>query len=133
VVFQDDLMQLIQYTPATETVLQRPLLILPPWINKFYILDLRPRNSLVRYLVSQGHTVFMVSWVNPDEQLAGLEFEDYMKSGIFAALDAIEQATGEKEVNASATASAARCWPPHSAGWPNTATTHQIGPRSLSP
>jgi polyhydroxyalkanoate synthase len=100
VVFQNDVMQLIQYTPTTETVLQRPLLILPPWINKFYILDLRPRNSLVRYLVSQGHTVFMASWVNPDEQLAGLEFEHYMKSGIFAALDAIEQATGEKEVNA---------------------------------
>jgi polyhydroxyalkanoate synthase len=100
VVFQNEVMQLIQYAPTTETVLQRPLLILPPWINKFYILDLRPRNSLVRYLVSQGHTVFMVSWVNPDEHLAGLEFEDYMKSGIFAALDAIEQATGETEINA---------------------------------
>jgi polyhydroxyalkanoate synthase len=100
VVFQNALMQLIQYTPATETVLKRPLLILPPWINKFYILDLRPRNSLVRYLVSQGHTVFMVSWVNPDEHLADAGFEDYMKLGVFAALDAIEQATGERDVNA---------------------------------
>jgi polyhydroxyalkanoate synthase len=100
VVFQNELMQLIQYSPSTETVLKRPLLILPPWINKFYILDLRPKNSLVRYAVSQGHTVFMVSWVNPDEHLADMGFEDYMKSGIFAALDAIETATGEREVNA---------------------------------
>jgi polyhydroxyalkanoate synthase len=75
-------------------------LILPPWINKFYILDLRPKNSLVRYAVSQGHTVFMVSWVNPDEKLADLGFEDYMHQGVFAALDAIEAATGEREVNA---------------------------------
>jgi polyhydroxyalkanoate synthase len=100
VVFQNELMQLIQYAPSTETVLQRPLLILPPWINKFYILDLRPRNSLVRYLVSQGHTVFMVSWVNPDERLADAGFEDYMTRGVFAALDAIGQATGETAVNA---------------------------------
>ncbi len=100
VVFQNRVMQLIQYAPSTETVLKRPLLILPPWINKFYILDLRPKNSFVRYAVSQGHTVFMVSWVNPDEQLADLGFADYMREGIFAALDAIEQATGERDVNA---------------------------------
>ncbi|PHK95597.1 class I poly(R)-hydroxyalkanoic acid synthase [Pseudoroseomonas rhizosphaerae] len=100
VVFQNDLMQLIQYTPATETVLKRPLLILPPWINKFYILDLRPKNSFVRWAVSQGHTVFMVSWVNPDERLAQKSFEDYMLEGPYAALDAIEKATGEKAVNA---------------------------------
>jgi polyhydroxyalkanoate synthase len=100
VVFQNELMQLIQYSPSTETVLKRPLLILPPWINKFYILDLRPKNSFVRYAVSQGHTVFMVSWVNPDEHLGDAGFEDYMKSGVFAALDAIEHATGEREVNA---------------------------------
>ena len=86
VVFQNELMQLIQYTPTTATVLKRPLLILPPWINKFYILDLRPKNSLVRYAVSQGHTVFMVSWVNPDENLADAGFEDYMHRGVFAAL-----------------------------------------------
>ncbi len=99
VVYQNELIQLIQYSPATKTVLKRPLLILPPWINKFYILDLRPKNSLVRWAVSQGHTVFMVSWVNPDERLAGKGFEDYMQEGIFAALDAIEQATGERDVN----------------------------------
>ena len=100
VVFQNDLMQLVQYAPATETVLKRPLLIAPPWINKFYILDLRPRNSFIRWAVSQGHTVFVISWVNPDEKLAEKGFEDYMAEGYLAALDAIEQATGEREVNA---------------------------------
>jgi polyhydroxyalkanoate synthase len=100
VIYQNELMQLIQYTPATEKVLKRPLLIGPPWINKFYILDLRPRNSFVRWAVSQGHTVFVISWVNPDEKLAEKDFADYMKQGYLAALDAIEQATGEREVNA---------------------------------
>jgi poly[(R)-3-hydroxyalkanoate] polymerase subunit PhaC len=100
VVYQNELMQLIQYAPTTETVLKRPLLICPPWINKFYILDLRPRNSLVRWAVSQGHTVFMISWVNPDEKLAEKGFEDYMHQGYLAALDAIEKATGEREMNA---------------------------------
>jgi polyhydroxyalkanoate synthase len=100
VVYQNDLMQLIQYSPSTEKVLKRPLLIGPPWINKFYILDLRPRNSFVRWAVSQGHTVFVISWVNPDENLAEKGFEDYMKDGYLAALDAIEAATGEREVNA---------------------------------
>jgi polyhydroxyalkanoate synthase len=100
VVYQNDLMQLIQYTPSTETVLKRPLLIAPPWINKFYILDLRPRNSFVRWAVSQGHTVFIISWVNPDAKLAEKNFEDYMQEGYLAALDAIERATGEREVNA---------------------------------
>ena len=100
VVFQNEVMQLIQYSPSTETVLKRPLLIAPPWINKFYILDLRPKNSLVRWATSQGHTVFMISWVNPDDRLAELKFDDYMTQGLLAALDAIEQATGEREVNA---------------------------------
>jgi polyhydroxyalkanoate synthase len=100
VVYQNDLMQLIQYTPSTEKVLKRPLLIAPPWINKFYILDLRPRNSFVRWAVSQGHTVFMISWVNPDAKLAEKNFEDYMQEGYLDALGAIEQATGEREVNA---------------------------------
>jgi polyhydroxyalkanoate synthase len=100
VVFQNALIQLIQYSPSTETVLARPLVIFPPWINKFYILDLRPKNSFVRYLVSQGHTVFMVSWVNPDRSLADMNFDDYMVEGVFAALTAIEKATGMKEVNA---------------------------------
>jgi len=100
VVFQNDLMQLIQYSPTTEKVLKRPLVIFPPWINKFYILDLRPKNSLIRWAVEQGHTVFVASWVNPDEQLAEKGFDDYMREGVLAALDAIEQATGEKQVNA---------------------------------
>ena len=100
VVYQNDLMQLIQYNPTTEKVLKRPLLIVPPWINKFYILDLRPRNSFVRWATAQGHTVFMVSWVNPDEKLAEKGFDDYMKEGVLAALDAIGQATGERAVNA---------------------------------
>lgn len=100
VVYQNDLMQLIQYTPTTEKVLKRPLLIIPPWINKFYILDLRARNSFVRWATAQGHTVFIVSWVNPDEKLAEKNFEDYMKEGILDALTAIEAATGERAVNA---------------------------------
>ncbi len=100
VVYRNELMELIQYDPTTEKALKRPLLIAPPWINKFYILDLRPRNSFVRWAVSQGHTVFVISWVNPDEKLAEKNFEDYMTSGYLAALDAIEQATGEREVNA---------------------------------
>lgn len=100
VIYQNDLMQLIQYAPATEQVLKRPLLIGPPWINKFYILDLRPKNSFVRWAVAQGHTVFMISWVNPDERLAEKGFEDYMTEGYLAALDAIEKATGERDVNA---------------------------------
>jgi len=100
VVYQNDLMQLIQYSPTTEKVLKRPLLIIPPWINKFYILDLRPRNSFVRWATSQGHTVFIVSWVNPDEKLAEKNFEDYMQEGILDALNAIEGATGERAVNA---------------------------------
>lgn len=100
VIYQNELMQLIQYAPATETVLRRPLLIIPPWINKFYILDLRPHNSFVRWAVEQGHTVFMISWVNPDERLAAKRFEDYMKEGVLEALDAIGLATGERAVNA---------------------------------
>jgi len=99
VVYENDLMQLIQYAPATEQVFRRPLLIIPPWINKFYILDLRPTNSFIRWLVEQGHTVFVVSWVNPDERLAEKSFESYMLEGPLAALDAMQQATGEREAN----------------------------------
>jgi polyhydroxyalkanoate synthase subunit PhaC len=99
VVYQNDLIQLIQYAPTTETVQRRPLLIMPPWINKFYILDLRPDNSFIRWAVAQGHTVFVISWVNPDEHLAGKSFADYMIEGPLAALAAIEKATGEREVN----------------------------------
>src|SRR5487761_180580 len=99
VVFRDDLIELIQYAPATAKVQKTPLLIVPPWINKFYILDLRPTNSFVKWAVEQGHTVFMVSWANPDEHLAEKTFDDYLLEGPFAALDAIAQATGEKQVN----------------------------------
>jgi polyhydroxyalkanoate synthase subunit PhaC len=99
VVFQNSLMQLIQYTPTTERVKLRPLLIIPPWINKFYILDLRPDNSFIRWAVGQGHTVFVISWVNPDEHLAAKTFADYMREGPLAALDAIAEATAEREAN----------------------------------
>jgi polyhydroxyalkanoate synthase len=99
VVFQNDLIQLIQYTPTTEKAQRRPLLIMPPWINKFYILDLRPNNSFIRWAVEQGHTVFVISWVNPDQHLAAKTFADYMREGPLAALDAIEMATGEREAN----------------------------------
>jgi|SaaInlV_100m_DNA_5_1039725.scaffolds.fasta_scaffold04812_3 polyhydroxyalkanoate synthase subunit PhaC len=100
VVFQNRMFQLIQYSPSTEEVLKRPLLIVPPWINKFYILDLQEKNSMIKWLVDQGHTVFIVSWFNPteeDEQDIG--FEDYMLDGIYTAMDAVEQATGESDIN----------------------------------
>jgi polyhydroxyalkanoate synthase subunit PhaC len=100
VVYQTDLMQLIQYQPTTEQVHRRPLLIVPPWINKFYILDLQPKNSFIKYAVDQGFTVFVISWVNPDAEYGKKTFEDYMVEGPLAALDAIEQATGEREINA---------------------------------
>ncbi len=100
VIFQNDLMQLIQYAPATKQVFARPLLIIPPWINKFYILDLRPKNSFIRWAVTQGHTVFVVSWVNPDERLAEKGFDDYMREGILAALDAIGRIAEGETVNA---------------------------------
>ena len=99
VVYQNRLMQLIQYTPTTETVAKRPLLIIPPWINKYYILDLREKNSFIKWAVDQGHTVFVVSWVNPDTSLADVTFETYMKEGPLEALEAIEKATGERETN----------------------------------
>ena len=99
VVFQNDLMQLIQYEPATAKVAKRPLLIMPPWINKYYILDLREKNSLIKWCVAQGLTVFVISWVNPDERHAAKDFVDYMLEGPLAALDAIEKATGEKDAN----------------------------------
>lgn len=100
VVFQNELLQLIQYAPATESVYKRPLLIVPPWINKYYILDLRPSNSFAAWCVAQGYTVFMVSWVNPDRRHRDRGFDDYLRDGILAALDAIERATEESEVTA---------------------------------
>ena len=100
VVYQDDVMQLLQYAPATDEVWRLPLLIVPPWINKFYILDLKPENSFIKWATEQGYTVFVVSWVNPDERLAKMVFEDYMKLGPLAALDAIEKATGQRKASA---------------------------------
>src|ERR1700754_321001 len=99
VIYQNDLMQLIQYEPTTEKVLRTPLLIVPPWINKFYILDLKPEKSFIKWCVDQGITVFVISWVNPDKALGAKTFEDYMKEGPLAAMDAIEQATGELKVH----------------------------------
>ncbi|WP_068636270.1 class I poly(R)-hydroxyalkanoic acid synthase [Thauera butanivorans] len=101
VVFQTDMMQLIQYTPSTDKVLKKPLLIVPPWINKFYILDLREKNSYIKWCVDQGHTVFVISWVNPDERHTDKLFDSYLLEGTIAALDAIERQTGEKSVNAA--------------------------------
>ena len=100
VVFRNDLIELIQYAPVTETVFKRPLLIVPPWINKFYILDLNAEKSFIRWAVSQGLTVFCISWVNPDERQAQKSFEDYVREGIYAALDEIKTLTDEDHVTA---------------------------------
>ncbi len=100
VVYRNDLVEMIQYAPSTEKVSKTPLLIITPWINKFYILDLRPENSLIKWAVDRGHTVFVTSWVNPDAKLAEKTFENYMFEGILELLDAINDATGEGQVNA---------------------------------
>ena len=99
VIYQNELMQLIQYTPTTETVLRTPLLIVPPWINKFYILDLKPEKSYIKWCVDQGITVFVISWVNPDKELGKKTFDDYMKEGPLTAMDVIEKVTGEMKVH----------------------------------
>lgn len=99
VVYENDLMQLIQYAPLTPQVHQVPLLFIPAWINKYYVLDLREENSLVRWAVSQGYTVFMISWVNPDAELARKSFDDYLSEGPLAALDVIEAITGTDRTN----------------------------------
>ncbi|MEO8925607.1 MAG: class I poly(R)-hydroxyalkanoic acid synthase [Caulobacteraceae bacterium] len=100
VIFQNDIIQLLQFDPTTESVCEIPLLIFPPWINKFYILDLRPENSMIRWLTGQGLTVFVTSWVNPDTALAAKTFEDYLNEGIYAAVDAVTRQTGVRNVNA---------------------------------
>ena len=99
VVFQNDMFQLIQYDPSTPQQFKKPLLIVPPWINKYYILDLRDKNSYVKWATDQGHTTFIMSWVNPDERHADKGFEDYLLDGTVAALDAIEKITGENRIN----------------------------------
>jgi polyhydroxyalkanoate synthase subunit PhaC len=99
VIFQNEVMQLIQYHPTTPNVLRTPLLIVPPWINKFYILDLKPEKSFIKWCVDQGVTVFVISWVNPDKQLGAKTWDDYMKEGPLAAMDVIERATGEMKVH----------------------------------
>ena len=100
VISQNDICQVIQYEPTTGTVFKRPLVIVPPWINKYYILDLNSEKSFVKWAVAQGHTVFVISWVNPDERQALKSFEHYMKEGILKTLDVVKRATGQNEVNA---------------------------------
>jgi polyhydroxyalkanoate synthase len=100
VIFQNEMMQLIQFNPATKQQYQRPLLVIPPWINKYYILDLQPANSFIQWATAQGHTVFVISWVNPDERMAEKHFEDYLSEGALAAIDAITRQTGEQEIHA---------------------------------
>jgi len=100
VVFQNDLIQLLQFNPTTAKQLKRPLLIVPPWINKYYILDLREKNSFIKWATDQGHSVFCISWVNPDRKLAQKSFEDYMLEAALTAVDKVCEQTGEKEINA---------------------------------
>lgn len=99
VVFQNELLQLIQYSPTTDKVRERPLIMIPPWINKYYILDLTASKSLIKYVVDQGFTVFIVSWVNPDERLADKTFEDYVLEGILEAVRAVQKETGLEKIN----------------------------------
>ena len=99
VVFQNELIQLLQFEPTTKDQFKRPLLIIPPWINKYYILDLRPANSFIKWATDQGHSVFVISWVNPDARLAEKSFADYLAEGSLAAIDAVCKQTGEKEIN----------------------------------
>jgi polyhydroxyalkanoate synthase len=100
VIFQNDILQLLQFAPTTDTVFETPILIFPPWINKYYILDLRPENSMIRWLTAQGFSVFVVSWVNPDQSLSNKDFSDYLKDGVYAALDAVLRQTGSAHSHA---------------------------------
>ena len=100
VVFENQLFQLIQYKPLTKTVYERPLLIMPPCINKFYILDLQPENSLVRYAVAEGHTVFLISWRNPDDSLAKMTWDDYIERAAFKSIEVVQEISGQKQINA---------------------------------
>ncbi len=100
VVFRNHMFELIQYTPTTETVYETPLLIFPPWINKFYIMDLKPQNSLIKWAVDQGYTVFVVSWVNPDAGYRDTSMTDYIEDGFLTAMKEVKQICGVKKVNA---------------------------------
>ncbi len=100
VVFENRMFQLIQYNPSTPSVFKKPLLVVPPWINKYYILDLQPKNSYLKWLVDQGHTVFVMSWINPDESYKDVGFDEYVKEGILSAVEAVIAATGEEQLNA---------------------------------
>ena len=99
VVFRNDMLELIQYSPSTDTVYETPLLIFPPWINKYYVLDLGPRNSLIKWIVDQGFTLFVVSWVNPDASYADTSMDDYIQSGYLAAMAAVRAITGQAQMN----------------------------------
>ncbi|NOZ66656.1 MAG: class I poly(R)-hydroxyalkanoic acid synthase [Alphaproteobacteria bacterium] len=99
VIYRNELIELIQYNPTTEKQYKKPLLIVPPWINKFYILDLRPENSLVKWLTDKGYSVFIISWRNPDKSMADLGMADYMRLGTLSAIDTVREATGEKVIN----------------------------------
>jgi polyhydroxyalkanoate synthase subunit PhaC len=99
VVYRNRMFELIQYAPTTETVHQTPLLIFPPWINKFYILDLKPQNSLIKWIVDQGFTLFVVSWVNPDASYADVGMDDYIRDGYLRAMAEVRRITGEKQIN----------------------------------
>ncbi|MFK7761619.1 MAG: PHA/PHB synthase family protein [Roseobacter sp.] len=100
VVFRNRMMELVQYTPSTDTVFKTPVVIYPPWINKFYILDLKAQNSMVKWLVEQGHTVFIVSWINPDPSYSDVGMEDYIAEGFLAAMDVVKEITSERQINA---------------------------------
>jgi polyhydroxyalkanoate synthase len=99
VMYRNKLIELIQYTPTTETVFETPLLFIPPWINKYYILDMQPQNSLIKFLVDHGYKVFVISWKNPDASMADTTFEDYMTLGPLSALDVIKKIIGTRKVN----------------------------------
>ncbi len=100
VVYRNKMLELIQYTPTTEKVHKTPLLIFPPWINKFYVMDLKPQNSLIKWIVDQGFTLFVVSWVNPDAAYAGTGMDDYIRDGFMRAMVEVRRITGEKKINA---------------------------------
>lgn len=100
VVYRNEMMELVQFSPSTDTVHEIPLVIFPPWINKYYILDLKEKNSLIKWLVDQGFTVFVVSWINPDRSHAEVGLEDYIQDGYLQAIDEVKSITGQKQVNA---------------------------------